>query len=154
MTDEKPRYTFQDRKTGKWWWKPSRTMQEAGLATAEIGTDRETAWRKAERYNGLWDAIRAERKAGPERRGNIRWLIAQFQIDPTWYGAKAKVTRDELDYAFKIIQAEFGKFAARNIKPAHIRAFYNELRVEGSAHKAKRVLKWFKQLFLYAIERG
>ena len=80
---------------------PSRAMRAAGYRNETLGEDRSAAIAKVEQYNAEWDADRGGQKAVVPR-GNINWLIHQFEKDPTWYGAKAKRTREEMDYAFQL----------------------------------------------------
>ncbi|MDP6253647.1 MAG: tyrosine-type recombinase/integrase [Alphaproteobacteria bacterium] len=132
-------------------FEPSLVMRDAGYRNETLGEDRSAAIAKVEQYNAEWDADRGGQKAVVPR-GNINWLIHQFEKDPTWYGAKAKRTRQEMDYAFRLFAAQLGAVSVKSVRRGHCRALYNDWRLEGSAHKAKKLMKWVHRLFSYALE--
>ncbi len=139
------------------YFQPSKTMRAAGFRAETLGTDHRAATARVERWNDEWDVIRQNRKIEPDiavRQGDGKWLIDRFQADPTWYGQKAPATREEMDYCFGIIAETFGDIPIRAIERRHCRALYNNVRIEGSPHKAKKVIKWFSRLLEYAVEIG
>lgn len=88
--------------------------------------------------------------------GTFADLIDRFEKDPTWYGQKASRTREQIDFAFKVIREILGTAAVRLITRRHGRAFYNKLRVDDgfSVQKTRKVMKWSVRLLWYAIEVG
>jgi len=129
-------------------------MRAAGFSTETLGADYDAAATRVEQFNSEWDEIRHLRDEGPEQRGDFSWLINQFEKDPTWYLAKARRTIEEIDYAFKIINQKIGFQSPTAVSRRHCRALYNQLRVEGSVHKARKIMKWFVRLMEYAVEIG
>jgi integrase len=156
---KKPRYV--NIRKARYYWEPTPTMREAGFSNESLGPVGEEfdAFSRAEELNRQWDEIAKLPRNQKKDIKSIAGLIRQFQHDPSWYGNKAPRTQDEIDYAFKIIGEQFGKFPVANLKRRHCIFFYNILRVDdperdyhGSAHKARKVLKWFRRLFRYAQE--
>lgn len=158
-----PRYTVC--RDGRWYWQPTRKMREAGFHLDALGPDRVPAWKRAERLNAEWDEIRrgAKDKATTAKSNTVPWLIDRFQKDPEWYLAKAPATRVEMDACFREIRTYratpgtvpvFEAIHAGAIERRHVRKFYNDLRGTGSAHKARKIIKWFRRLMSYAIELG
>ena len=143
--------------SGRFSFKPSRMMRAAGFSGKEFGTDRNQAVEYVETQNAEWDRIR-KTITTPETTipGTFSDLIDRFEKDPTWYGKKAHATRDEIDYAFRIIREVLGHHPVRLIERRHGRGFYNKLRIdEGfSVHKTRKVMKWAIRLIWYAIEIG
>ena len=134
-------------------FEPSPAMRAAGYHHETLGEDRSAAIAKVEQYNAEWDAERADLKVdAPKPKGNVQWLIHQFEKDPTWYGAKAKRTREEIDYAFRIFGDAYGPVVVTAIRRKHCRGLYNKLRSEGSSHKSRKIMKWVHRLFAYALE--
>lgn len=140
---------------GRYYFAPSKAMREAGFRNAPLGTDLAAARQYVAEQNDRYERERQAPLQEPqERNGNFFWLVHRFEQDPTWYGMRAPRTREEMDYAFRLINQTFGKHAVRKVERRHCRAFYNNLRDDGSVHKARKVMKWFHRLLEYAIEIG
>lgn len=141
---------------GRYHFSPSPAMRKAGFSNKALGTDFAAAVAYVKTQAEEWEEIRKQIAEAPtiETRGDFHWLVRQFQTDPTWYGSKAPRTQEEMDYAFGIIESYFGPHSVRIVERRHARGFYNTLRADGSAHKARKVLKWFRRLMRYAMEIG
>ncbi|MBF0622905.1 MAG: tyrosine-type recombinase/integrase [Magnetococcales bacterium] len=142
---------------GRYYFAPSPAMRKAGFSGVSFGVDKQAAEKRVSALAEEWEQIQIQSYDEPfqPKRGDFTWLIAQFRRDPTWYRSKAIRTQEEMDYAFQIIESSLGKFGVRAFVRRHGRAFYNNLRQEGaSAHKAKKVMKWFRRLMRFAQEVG
>jgi integrase len=140
-----------------WFYKPSPAMRGKGYFSEPLGTDEAKAIARAQELNARWDEDRANEGQEPVERvvqGSVTWLIERFQSDPTWYKARAPRTREQMDWAFKQIDPLFGKLKVRDIERKHLRAYYNDVRINGSITKAEKVMKWFNRLLEYAVESG
>lgn len=146
------------KKPSGYYFNPSRAMRKAGFRSCPLGKDPDAAAEKLAELIAEWEAVQ-EKLASPEivepSRGDFLWLVDRFQRDPTWYNAKARATREEMDYAFNIILNVLGPTIVRKLERRHGRLFYNGLRDQGaSIHKARKVMKWFRRLMRYAQEIG
>ncbi len=141
---------------GRYHFSPSPAMRRAGFSNKALGTDFTAAVAYMKIQAEEWEEIRKQIAEAPtiETRGDFHWLIRQFQTDPTWYGSRAPRTQEEMDYAFCLIEQQFGPHPVRIVEPKHARAFYNTLRQEGSVHKARKIVKWFRRLMKYAVHIG
>ena len=141
---------------GRYHFSPSGAMRKVGFRNKALGKDFDAAAGYVKTQAEEWEEIREQLAEAPfiEKRGDFHWLINQFQADPTWYGSRAPRTQVEMDYAFDIIASFFGPHWVQSVERRHARAFYNGLRGDGSAHRAKKVLKWFRRLMRYAMEIG
>jgi len=159
---EKPRYTTQ--RKGGWYWEPTKAMRATGLVAQALGKDRAEAFRKAEELNATWDEMRRAEERIDEGIFTVGRLLKSFEKDPAYYGALAPRTKQEVDYAFKVVHEIFGDVPVKSLRRKHCRAFYNQLRLEttdrmrergqesGSAHRAKKVMKWFSRALTYAVD--
>jgi integrase len=131
-------------------------MRRHGFKPSALGSVRAEAERRVAVFAKEWESIKSmEHEPALAPKGDFKWLIQKFRMDPTWYGAKAPRTQDEMDYVFGIISPVIGEFLVKNLARRHGRGFYNKLREEGaSAHKAKKVMKWFVRLMRFAQEIG
>lgn len=145
---KKPRYVLE--KDGRFYWNPTKKMRDVGMVSEALPEGKAAAYARANALNEQWDEAR-EVAAEPVR-GDFNDLINQYQRDPVWYGSLAKVTREEIDYALAIVAETFGPYKVTALTRRHCMVFYNRIRVDGSAHKAARVMKWFKRLLNYAVE--
>jgi len=132
-------------------FEPSQAMRRAGFRGKVLGYNRKVASALVDEFNAEWDTVRALPTVDAPK-GNINWLIARFEKDPTWYGAKEKRTQEEIDFAFRLFSAQLGQAPIKAVRRGHLRALYNDLRLEGSAHKARKIMKWVHRLFSYALE--
>jgi integrase len=140
-----------------WYYKPSKLMRDHGYFNEPLGTDEAAAVQRAEELNTQWDRDRAAGAPEPARNaeaGDVAWLIERFQMDPTWYRARADRTREQIEWAFRQIVTVFGEVRVRDIQRKHLRAYYNEVRINGSITRAEKVMKWFHRLLEYAVEIG
>lgn len=158
MTSPLRHLVWHDGKHGRaFHFKPSKSMRAAGWVGEALGTDEAKARARVELLNARWDKERASPEPELVRNieaGTMEWLIDRFQKDPTWYKARAERTREQMDWAFALINEVFGKVPVRQVARKHLRAYYNEVRITGSATKAEKVMKWFHRLMEYAVENG
>lgn len=142
-------------KKGRYYFTPSIDMRKMGFKGRALGPDPEAAAATVAEYIEAFAARKTSSDIPDPSKGSFSWLISTFQNDPTWYGQKARATREEMDYAFKIIAAKFGGGSVRDFERRHARLYYNELRHGGaSIHKANKVFKWLRRLMRYAQEIG
>ncbi|MBF0358992.1 MAG: tyrosine-type recombinase/integrase [Magnetococcales bacterium] len=143
------------KKGERYYFNPSGTMRKHGYGSIPLGTDYHIARKKIEKLVEEWERIK---NTGPDIlepvKGDFNWLIDRFQKDPTWYKAKAPRTREEMDYVFNILAEIIGTHRVLEFARRHGRAIYNKIRVEGSPHKGKKVIKWLVRLMTYSIEIG
>jgi integrase len=140
---------------GSWYFEPSKAMRRAGFSGKPFGNDYNAARDYVLKQLEEWDKIKDGREdCDVVEGGSFIWLIARFQDDPTWYKDKAPRTREEMDFVFNIIEKLFGARLVVTAKRRHARALYNKIRAESSAHKARKVMKWFRRLMKYAVELG
>ncbi len=155
---KKPRYTFE--KDGYWTWRTTKTMKKAGLSSEALGRDRFAAFQRAEQLNVEWDKVRKAKEKKEVvldvKNGSFSWLVDRFQKDPVVYGSKAKRTQEEMNYAFKILSETFSDIPVRVIDHADCKLYYNNCRVRDgfSAHKTRKVFKWFTRALRYAKSIG
>lgn len=145
---KKPRHVVE--KNGRYYWTTTPKMRDLGMVGETLPEGKAAAYRRAEELNAQWDEARE--KAIEPVRGDFNDLIDQYQRDPVWYGKLAAVTKAEIDYSLAIVAETFGPYRVTGLTRRHCRVFYNRIRVDGSAHKAARVMKWFKRLLNYAVE--
>ncbi|MGF7213618.1 integrase [Skermanella aerolata] len=148
---------YDGRNSRQWYFKPSKLMREAGYLNEPLGTDKAAAIRRVQELNAQWDKERIAAQPPPEfniKAGTVKWLIERFQMDPTWYKARADRTREQIDWAFGQIVALFGDIRVHDVQRKHLRAYYNDVRINGSITKAEKVMKWFHRLLEYAVEIG
>ena len=141
---------------GKFYYQASPAMRAVGIFSEALGADMGAAVARAEELNAAWDAVRRGEEKTPPRAavGSTTWLMDRFQKDQVFYLSKNSRTRDEIGYAFRVIEPVFGDVLVKHIERRHCRAFYNRLREQGSAHKAQKLLKWFRRLMAFAVEEG
>jgi len=135
-------------------FKPSQSMRRAGFRGQSFGPDRAAAEAYVALQNAAHDAARHAKAAPKPSAATIAGLIDRFLVDPIFYTAKAPATQDEIDYAFQRIRAALGPALVRSLKRADCRAYYAELLLEGSPHRARKIMKWLHRLFEFAIELG
>ena len=139
---------------GIFYYKTTPLMRRLGFRSESLGANRIVAESRANKINVEWDEIKKLKEIFEVQKGDFDWLINEFQKDPVWYGDLAKITKDEADREFKLISYKIGPAKVRAMKVAHCRAFYNEMRVSCSIHKANKCYKWLNRILNYAIERG
>ena len=127
-------------------------MKRAGIVSESLGKDLTAAIKRAEYLNDQWDRIRRgdEPTAPAPAPGTFDALVAKVEASAE-YRDKRPRTREELDYAVKIIRPVFGPSQLEAITADHCRRFYDGLRNEGSIHKAAKVYKWFRYLLGFAV---
>jgi integrase len=132
-------------------------MRAGGYRNEPLGTDEAAAIKRVQELNAQWDKERGAAPPEPAyntKAGTVEWLVERFQMDPTWYKARADRTREQIEWAFKRITAVFGKIRVHDIQRKHLRAYYNDMRINGSITKVEKVMKWFHRLLKYAVEIG
>jgi len=136
---EKPRYTTQ--RKGGWYWEPTKAMRATGLVAQALGKDRAEAFRKAEELNATWDEMRRAEERIDEGIFTVGRLLKSFEKDPAYYGALAPRTKQEVDYAFKVVHEIFGDVPVKSLRRKHCRAFYNQLRLETTDRMESEALR-------------
>lgn len=152
---------LEKRANGTYRFKPSKAMYIAGFRSATLGADHEKAAAYVRAQNEEWDRMR---EAGAIQEpdlfvGTVEWLTHEFTRDPAWYRSLGKRTQEEVDYAFKIVNAHeiddeplFKAMRVSSLQRRHIKRLYNDLCKEGSAHRANKVMKWFRRALEYAYD--
>jgi len=149
---------------GNYYWRPTKKMRTAGFSPEPLGDSLAAANARARWLNGEWDEARKLAKADPlnVEKGDFNWLMEEFQNDPVWYRKKAPVTRYEIDLAFERISKAadesggetVGEVSVKVFARRHGRALYNNMRKHYSVSASEKIMKWFRRLMAYAVERG
>jgi len=130
-------------------------MRKAGIFSESLrGLQEVEAFIRADELNAEWDEIRNNPVNPTKVNGDFNWLIAEYQRDKSWYGSLAPKTKVEIDACLAIVSEFIGTARVKHINRQSCRAIYNKIRVDGSAHKAQKVRKWFVRLLNYAVEIG
>jgi len=138
-----------------WYWQPSASARALGFRAESLGKDRLAAIARAEALNAAVDAERRgkEAPAAPVvAPGTVSHLIATLQASSHWR-KKAERTVEEIEFAFSIIEPEFGATQAARVTAAHVETFYSVLLKEGSVHRAAKIMTWARYLWSFAIKQ-
>ncbi|MBF0247047.1 MAG: tyrosine-type recombinase/integrase [Alphaproteobacteria bacterium] len=150
---ELPKYVVL--RKGRYFFQPSPAMRTAGFRGEPLGADRGKAFQRAKVLTDEWNRIQGQRKQSSgtaKDYGTIKWLVEQFQGDPTYYSGKSPRTRQDMDFAFDTFLGRFGGYSATAFRRRHARKFYNDLCRERSVHQAQKICKWVRRLYRYAVD--
>lgn len=154
MAKKLPCLYYRSGKRG-WNFEPSGAMRRAGFSGKAFGEAEAEARAYVTEQLDDWKRIQEGNKPEPKARaGTFRHLVAQFEKDPVWYGKLGKRTQEQADQFFTIIADTFDDAPVRLVQRRHCRGFYNNMRLEGSEHKAVKAQKWLHRLLEYAVEMG
>ena len=138
---------------------PTRKLKALGYSSKAFGHDEATAVLYT---NAIIAEIKELESNALDRSNNnntainggtMKWLIGRFEKDHEFYRDKAPATIKTIDYVFRIINAEFGDNLVQQFKRKHCKAWYSELRDEGSHDRANKCIKYLKRLFQFAVDQ-
>ena len=140
-------------KPSGFYFQATPAMKRAGIVSEALGREMTAAIARAESLNAAWDEIRLGlepvTKISPHR-GTFSHLVEELRRSAEW-SDKGQRTIEELEYAIGVIEPLFGDSDLKEITPKVCRRFYDVLREKGSIHRAKKVMKWFRYLFNFAL---
>lgn len=143
-------------------WKPSARLRRAGFVNVKCGTDRRTAWNRAEDLNDqvtAWEKGAAPAEGRPARpiARIVRFgeLVDRFQASPEWAKLKPK-TRAE--YGTRLRQllawAQDGALPVAALDRQMVRDLRQALLQGGSAHRTAAILRVLRLLLSWAVNEG
>ncbi len=145
---------LKDGAIGYYWNLPTwATEQGCKLHRADLGRDYATAKKRAETYNELFKAWRAQNKdPGPDdqekaaRVGTVDWVIAQFQSSDEYLEDIDATTRTNYDGGLRLIAEHkrksgmrFGETPIGEILPHHVDRLFKKLRDGGKGGRVTTV---------------
>ncbi len=141
-------------KASGFYFEPSSLMKAAGFRAEALGMDLAVAVARCNELNAEWDAIRIGGDKKPELspKGTMARLIEDL-LTSSAYRDKSAARQNELDYSIKEILPIFGPAQLTRIMPEQCEKFYDNLREQGSVHKAARIVKDLRYLFNRAIKQ-
>jgi hypothetical protein len=108
------------------YWKPSRTMREAGFALVNCGENGPAAWKIADEWNRRWDEFRKSGELVRWPIGSVGAAFAAFRQTGVWHAKKPR-TKEDWERGWKYIEEPFGDIEPQMIVLAQIDNWYRSI---------------------------
>jgi len=146
-------------KPSGYYFQATPKMRLHGIESGPLGKDPVAAMAEADRRNQQWDSIKQHlkeygRAPAPSRYhdGTLNHLYHDKLKKSAEWDDKGERTKEEIEYAFKIISEIFGDSHILTITPEDCIDYYKVARGKFSIHKCAKIMKWFRYLFGYAMK--
>ncbi|HCE07487.1 MAG TPA: hypothetical protein DEQ40_02590 [Oxalobacteraceae bacterium] len=137
---------------GRYYWQPSKTITDLGMAAEALGTDRAIARARATELNRQADELRAAHQAGSNssRPGTVGRLFSDYRASDEFKDRKDR-TREGYDYELGWIEKDFGTVMVRALTPKVLKTYYKRLVAERSVSVAYHRLGVFRLVLTWAV---